>query len=128
LATNLSAPAGDTPTFTWTYPSGDNGSNYIYQFTLWDANGNVIWQIPSPTTGSAGFYSGAIVGSWISFGTDPTIPAGATSLTNPPVNPFTGATLSALSSGTYTWAITTIDPSPSTFGNSAQQQATLTAP
>jgi hypothetical protein len=102
LATGLSATGGTMPIFTWGYPVS-NPTSYTYQFTLWDGNGNVIWQIPA-TTGT-GFSSTAV--SSITWGTDPT---GAT---NPP-------SVSALTSGqSYVWAITTLDSN----GNAAVQKA-----
>jgi len=49
FATNLSATGGNTPTFTWAYPA-NNTSAYTYQFTLLDASGNVISQVPVTTS------------------------------------------------------------------------------
>ncbi len=102
FATNLSATGGATPTFTWSYPV-NNTSAYTYQFTLWDASGNVIWQVPAKT--GTGFSSTAVtVIAW------PNDPTGAT---NPPAGSLT-------SGHSYTWALTTIDSN----GNTAQQKAT----
>ena len=103
--TNL-APTGagtsTTPTFTWTDPT--NASSYIYQFYLWDQNGNTIWQIPGNNSKVSGFTSSITSITW---GTDPT---GDT--TNTP-------TVTSLTSGaTYNWSIAAQDAN----GNSAQTQ------
>jgi len=100
--TGLTASGGAAPTFTWSYPV-HTATAYTYRFTLTDASGNVIWQIPAKT--GTGFSSTAV--SSIAWPTDPT---GAT---NSP--------LGSLSIGTtYTWSIATIDQ----YGNTAQQEAT----
>jgi phosphotransferase system IIA component len=85
FATNLLATGGATPTFTWLYPV-NNTSAYTYQFTLWDAGGNVISQVPAKA--GTGFASTT-----------------ANSIT-PSVTLTSGAT--------YTWAITTIDSNGNT--------------
>jgi len=91
--------AGVTPTFSWTDPP--NAPDYTYQFTLWDANGNLIWQIPELGSQSGGF-SCAITS--IAWGVDPTGAA------NPP-------SLSSLVPGqTYTWSVLVQDA----YGNSAE--------
>jgi len=80
-------------------------------FKLWDAYGNIIWQIPASNLicGSNGFSSSIMTVTW------PTDPTGAT---NPP-------SITSLKSGaSYTWAISTIDSN----GNIAQMQATFSAP
>jgi len=102
FATNLSATGGPAPTFTWSYPV-NNTTAYTYQFTMWDASGNVVWQ--GPAKAGSGFSSTAV--SAITWPSDPT---GAT---NSPAGSLT-------SGATYTWAITTIDSN----GNTAQQKAT----
>lgn len=65
------APTGNgvstTPKFTWTCPSG--ASAYTYSFTLWDQNGNTIWQIPGNNCKSNGFSSSVTSLTW---GVDPT--------------------------------------------------------
>jgi hypothetical protein len=93
FATNLSATGGATPTFTWLYPV-NNTTAYTYQFTLWDASGNVVSQVPA-TTGT-GFPS--------------TTPNSIT----PSVTLTSGAT--------YTWAITTIDSNGNTAQQKATYQ------
>ncbi|MDE3188074.1 MAG: putative Ig domain-containing protein, partial [Acidobacteriota bacterium] len=105
FATNL-APQGTsststTPTFTWTDPS--SASSYIYQFYLWDSNGNTIWQIPGNNSKLNGFDSTITSITW---GTDPT-GGGST------------PTVGSLTSGaTYNWQISVQDSN----GNSAQTQ------
>jgi len=105
FATNL-APQGTsststTPTFTWTDPS--SASSYIYQFYLWDSNGNTIWQIPGNNSNLNGFDSTITSITW---GTDPT-GGGST------------PTVGSLTSGaTYNWQISVQDSN----GNSAQTQ------
>ena len=105
FAANLSPVTGisssTTPTFTWNPPA--NAGNYTYQFAMWDANGNTVWEIPGNNSGSSGF-SAAITS--IAWGIDPT---GAN---NPPAIPGLSATMS------YTWAITAVDSD----GNSSQIQ------
>ena len=97
--------AGATPAFSWADPP--NASSYTYQFMLWDANGNVIWQIPGPGSASAGFSSAVTSISW---GADPT---GAS---NPPSVP-------ALTPGaTYTWSIAVQDA----YGNFAESHVAFT--
>jgi len=85
FATNLVATGGTTPTFMWLYPV-NNTTAYTYQFTLKDASGNVIAQVPAKT--GTGFASTT-----------------ANSIT-PSVTLTSGAT--------YTWAITTIDSNGNT--------------
>ena len=102
LATDLNATGGTMPTFTWGYPL-INPTNYNYQFTLWDGNGNVIWQIPA--TAGSGFSSTAVTS--IVWGSDP---LGGNNLPSVP----------SLTSGqSYVWAITTLDSN----GNAAVQKA-----
>jgi len=71
VVTNLAPLANSsnstTPTFTWTYPP--NASNYTYQFTITDDNGNTYWTIPSNNSNLNGFPSTV---SQIVWGTDPT--------------------------------------------------------
>jgi ABC-type molybdate transport system substrate-binding protein len=93
FATNLSATGGATPTFTWLYPV-NNTTAYTYQLTLWDANGNVVSQVPA-TTGT-----------------------GFPSTTPNSITP--SVTLN--SSVTYTWAITTIDSNGNTAQQKATYQ------
>lgn len=105
FATNLS-PQGTgststTPTFTWTDPT--NATSYIYQFNLWDSNGNTIWQIPGNNSNLIGFDSTITSITW---GTDPT------DSTNTPSVP------SLTTGATYNWQISVQDSN----GNSAQQQ------
>jgi hypothetical protein len=89
-----------TPTFKWTDPA-DAGS-YTYNFNLWDANGNQIWQIPDHDSGH-GFPSTITSITW---GTDPT------GSSNPP-------SVGTLTSGeTYNWQIQVQDEN----GNSTQMQ------
>ncbi len=109
FATNLSpatgSGSGTTPTFSWTDPP--NAGDYTYQFTLWDSNGNIIWQIPG-SNASAGGFSSAITS--IAWGTDPT---GAN---NPPAAP-------SLTAGeTYTWSIQVEDSN----GNTAEMPVSYT--
>jgi len=101
FATNLSAAAANgsttTPVFAWTNPA--DGSQYTYQFTLVDANGNLVWQVPAAGAQSSGF-SNTI--SSITWGTDPT---GAN---NPPSVP-------SLTAGeTYLWSIAVEDANGNT--------------
>jgi hypothetical protein len=103
FATDLS-PTGmggsTTPTFTWTDPA--NAANYVYSFSLWDSNGNQIWQIPNHDSG-AGFPSTITSITW---GTDPT------GSNNSP-------SVSTLTSGeSYNWQIQVQDAN----GNSTQMQ------
>jgi len=85
---------GTTPTFRWADPA--NASNYGYQFSLWDSNGNTIWQIPgsgAPTD----FFTSSITSVPWSTTVDP---LGAK---NPP-------SVTSLTSGaTYTWSVTVQD-------------------
>jgi len=105
LSPATGAGAGTTPVFAWTGPPGADA--FTYQFTLWDAAGNVIWQIPGPDSPSAGFSSTVTSIPW---GTDPT---GAV---NPPSVP-------SLTPGeTYTWSIQVRDAN----GNSAEMPASYT--
>jgi uncharacterized protein (DUF2141 family) len=102
FATNLSpatgSGAGTTPAFNWADPP--NAADYTYQFTLWDANGNVIWQIPGTGSQSGGISSAITSIAWAA---DPT---GAN---NPPSVP-------SLTAGeTYTWSIVVED----SYGNTA---------
>jgi hypothetical protein len=108
LPTNLlpgvSTSTTTTPTFTWTDPS--NASNYTYQFQLFDANGNTIWQIPGNNSNSNGFDSSITSITW---GTDPT-GGGST------------ASVGSLTSGsTYQWEIQVQDSN----GNTATQAVTF---
>lgn len=101
FATNLSpatgSGAGTTPEFDWADPP--NAGDYTYQFTLWDANGNVIWQIPAANTQSSGFSSDITSIVW---GADPT---GAG---NPP-------SVASLTAGeTYLWSIQVEDSNGNT--------------
>jgi hypothetical protein len=93
FATNLSATGGTTPTFTWSYPV-NNTSAYTYQFTLWDASGNVISQVPAQT--GTGFASTT-----------------ANSITSP---------VTLTSGTTYTWAVTSIDGNGNTAQQKATYQ------
>jgi hypothetical protein len=97
--------AGTTPTFSWTDPP--NAGNYTYQFTLWDPNGNVLWQIPGANAAAGGFSSAITSIAW---GTDPT---GAN---NPPSIP-------SLTAGeAYTWSIQVEDGN----GNTAEMPVSYT--
>jgi hypothetical protein len=91
FATGLTVTASSTPTFTWTYPA--NASSYTYQFTLTDATGKVLWQVPAANAMSNSFSSS--VSASIVLGTDP---LGGTN-TGP----------SSLAAGTYQWSISAID-------------------
>lgn len=109
FAANLSPTtgvgAGTTPSFSWIDPP--NASAYTYRFTLWDASGSAIWQIPSANAQSIGF-SNAI--TTIDWGMDP---SGAQ---NPPAVP-------SLTSGeTYTWSVEALDAN----GNGAVVPVTYT--
>jgi hypothetical protein len=100
---NLSPTTGvsssTAPTFSWT--AAPDGASYSYQFTLWDSNGNVLWQIPAAGSQSNGFSSAITSIAW---GTDPTGAA------NPPSVP-------SLTAGeTYTWSIQVEDSN----GNTAE--------
>jgi hypothetical protein len=70
FVTNM-APSGSgvslKPNFSWTPPA--NGGSYAYSFTLWDSNGNTIWQIPGNNSSSNGFSSSVKSIPW---GVDPT--------------------------------------------------------
>src|ERR1019366_5033157 len=107
FATNL-APQGSgaslTPSFSWTDPV--NASSYLYQFQLWDQNGNQIWQIPGNNSNSNGFSSSITSITW---NVDPT---GSGNL--PSVSSLNG-------SSSYNWQITASDIN----GNSAQVQVTF---
>jgi hypothetical protein len=107
FATNL-APQGSgaslTPSFSWTDPV--NASSYLYQFQLWDQNGNQIWQIPGNNSNSNGFSSSITSITW---NVDPT---GSGNL--PSVSSLNG-------SSSYNWQITASDVN----GNSAQVQVTF---
>jgi hypothetical protein len=107
FATNLS-PQGTnvsvTPNFSWTDPA--NASNYVYQFNLWDQNGNQIWQIPGNHHNSNGFSSSITSITW---NVDPT---GSGNLPN--VSSLNG-------SANYNWQITASDAN----GNSAQVQVSF---
>lgn len=97
--------AGTTPTFTWTGPA--NAGGYTYQFTLWDSNGNVLWQIPGANAAAGGFSSAITSIAW---GTDPT---GAN---NPPSVP-------SLTAGeAYTWSVQVQDAN----GNTAEMPVSYT--
>ena len=97
------------PNFSWTDPT--NADSYSYQFSLWDANGNAIWQIPGSNSLLPAFFSSITSVPW-STATDPTGDA------NPP-------SLNSLTSGsTYTWAVRALDAN----GNSAQTQVDITVP
>lgn len=94
--------AGATPSFSWTDPP--NASSYTYQFTLWDASGNLVWQIPSLDSQSAGFSSAVTSIAW---GVDPT------GSSNPP-------SVSSLAAGEqYFWEISAQDSN----GNESTMQA-----
>ncbi|MGD0632552.1 MAG: putative Ig domain-containing protein [Terracidiphilus sp.] len=108
LAPNLTTSnVSLTPTFTWTDPA--NAANYNYSFTLWDQNGNQIWQIPGNNSNSNGFSSSITSITW---GTDPT--GGGSTPTAPNLN----------NSATYTWQVQTRDSS----GNQTQTQVNFTTP
>lgn len=104
FVTNM-APGGsgasNTPTFSWTPPT--NGSAYAYSFTLWDFNGNTIWQIPGNNSNSSGFSSAIKSILW---GVDPT----------------NGGSLPSVSSlsagGNYQWQIQAQD----VYGNQSSTQ------
>ena len=111
-ATNLSpnlttSNVSLTPTFTWTDPA--NAGNYSYSFTLWDSNGNQIWQIPGNNSNSQGFSSSITSITW---GTDPT--GNGSTPTVPSLN----------SSETYMWQIQVNDSSD----NQSQTQVSFTTP
>ena len=107
FATNMlpnASGASTTPTFTWTDPA--SAGNYIYSFSLWDSNGNTIWQIPGNDSKSNGFSNSITSIPW---GTDPT-GGGST------------PTVTSLSSGSmYNWQIQAQDSS----GNEAQMQVSF---
>jgi sugar lactone lactonase YvrE len=107
FAANLSPTTGvsssSTPTFTWSDPP--NAGNFTYQFTLWDAYGDVVWQIPAMNSSSSGFSSSIASIVW---GTDPT---GAN---NPPSIP------SLSPNEAYVWSILVQD----SYGNTAEMPAT----
>jgi hypothetical protein len=97
--------SGTTPTFSWTDPP--NAGDYTYRFTLWDANGNIVWQIPGANAATSGFCSAITSIAW---GTDPT---GAN---NPPAVPN-------LTAGeAYTWSIQVQDGN----GNTAEMPVSYT--
>jgi hypothetical protein len=99
------AGAGTTPTFTWADPPGADA--FTYQFTLWDANGNIVWQIPAANASFTGFSSAVTSIAW---GVDPTGAA------NPPSVP-------AFTAGeTYTWSIQVQDAN----GNTAEAPVSFT--
>ncbi len=109
FATDLSPVAGSgsgtTPTFSWTDPP--DAADYTYQFTLWDQNGNIIWQIPGPNAPANGFSSAITSIAW---GIDPT---GAN---NTPAVP-------SLTAGeSYTWSIQVEDGN----GNIAEMPVSYT--
>lgn len=92
-------------TFSWTDPP--NAGNYTYQFTLWDPDGNVLWQIPAANEATGGFSSAITSIAW---GTDPT---GANNLPSVP----------ALTPGeSYTWSILVQDAN----GNTAEMPVNFT--
>ncbi|MFP5249397.1 MAG: beta strand repeat-containing protein, partial [Acidobacteriota bacterium] len=73
LAPTGASGAGTTPTFTWTDPASSQGSNfnynfYVYQSTNCSGNCN-IWQIPGQNSKTNGFPSTITSITW---GTDPT--------------------------------------------------------
>ena len=108
LAPNLTTSnVSLTPTFTWTDPA--NAANYTYSFTLWDQNGNQIWQIPGNNSNSNGFSSAITSITW------PNDPTGGGSTPSVP---------SLSSNGTYMWQIQVADSS----GNVTQTQASFTTP
>lgn len=105
LAVNLS-PTGTTsssttPAFSWNYPA--NASNYVFQFQLWDSNGNTLWQVPSQNGNSSGFAITQIPSGTLIWGVDPT-----DSSNTPSVGSLT-------SGQQYSWQIQTQD----SHGNSA---------
>jgi hypothetical protein len=106
LSPNLTTSnVGVTPTFTWTDPA--NAGNYNYSFSLWDSNGNQIWQIPGNNSNSQGFSSSITSITW---GTDPT--GNGSTPTVPTLN----------YSETYTWQIQVNDSSD----NQTQTQVSFT--
>lgn len=106
FASNLSPSgvqeAGTTPTFSWSAPA--NAASYTYQFTLWDASGNVIWQIP----GAGGGFPSTITS--ICWGEDPT-----GSGNRPSVPTLTPGEI-------YTWSLQVLDAN----GNSAEMPVSFT--
>jgi hypothetical protein len=101
FATNLSVATANgsttTPVFTWSDPA--DGSQYTYQFTLVDAKGNLVWQVPAEGAQSSGFSNSITSITW---GTDPTGAA------NPPSVP-------SLTAGEiYLWTIAVQDANGNT--------------
>jgi hypothetical protein len=93
-----------TPAFSWTDPA--SAGSYVYQFQLWDSNGNNIWRVPGNDSNLNGFSSSVTSLAW---GKDPT-GGGST------------PTESALSSGSqYNWQIQAQDSN----GNSSSMQASF---
>jgi hypothetical protein len=108
LPNTTSGPTAGTrtqPTFTWTDSSNATGSNFSYNFSIYQSNGCSgncnIWQIPSNNSNSNGFSSSITSLTW---GTDPT-GGGST------------PSVSSLTTGTqYSWQIQVQDSN----GNQAQ--------
>lgn len=110
---NALSPTGaapnNTPTFSWTDPA--NAGSYMYQFALWDANGNPIWQIPSLNSFLPTFSSSITSVPW-------------SSTSDPTGNPNPPSVSSLVSGSTYTWAVRALDNN----GNSAQSQVNFIVP
>lgn len=105
LSPTTGSGAGTTPAFNWADPP--NAGDYTYQFTLWDADGNVIWRIPGVNSQSGGLSSAITSIAWA---VDPTGAA------NPP-------SVSGLTPGeTYQWSIQVED----NYGNTAAMPMSYT--
>ena len=93
---------GDTPNFSWSYPS--NPGNYLYSFSVWGNNGT-IWQIPGQNSNSNGF-ANTDIPSALTWGVGPT---NSSNMPSP----------SSLSDGgNYQWSVRSTDG----FGNTASAQ------